>query len=124
MGTDLLYLDYAASAPLRPGALQVLETSMREDFANPASAHRLGRELLRRLDGCRETFLQLLGAHGDERLVFTGSATESNNMVIGGIALEAGDAAVVSLADHPSVTVPAAGLKKRGVRVSPLPLQP
>ena len=54
---DILYLDYAASAPLYPGALKVLETSLREDFANPASAHRLGRELLRRIEGCRETFL-------------------------------------------------------------------
>jgi cysteine desulfurase len=122
MGTEMLYLDYAASAPLGPAALKVLETSMREDFANPASAHRLGRELLRRIEDCRQTFLQLLGTHGDERVVFTGSATESNNMVIGGLELEAGDGVVVSLADHPSVTVPAERLKDRGVRVIPLPL--
>jgi cysteine desulfurase len=119
----MLYLDYAASAPLCPGALKVLETSLREDFANPASAHRLGKALLQRMDGCRSTLLQWLGAHGDERLVFTGSATESNNMVIGGLAMEAGDGVVVSLADHPSVTVPVERLKTKGIQVETLPLQ-
>ena len=120
----MLYLDYAASAPIRPGALEVLETSMKEDFANPSSAHHLGRELKQRIDTCRETFLQLLGAKSKDLLIFTGSATESNNMVIEGIDLHAGDAVMVSFADHPSVTAPIERLGKRGIRVIEIPLRP
>jgi cysteine desulfurase len=119
----LLYLDYAASTPLRPGALQVLETSMREDFANPASAHQLGRDLLQRIETCREKFLEFLGAEKGDKLVFTGSATEANNTVIRGIGLRAGDPVIFSFADHPSVTVPMEILEKRGVQVIALPLQ-
>jgi cysteine desulfurase len=123
MRSKILYLDYAASTPLRARALQVLETSMKEDFANPASAHQLGRELRQRIDTCREKFLEILGAGNGDRLIFTGSATEANNTIIRGIGLRAGDPVVFSFADHPSVTVPMDILEKRGVQVNELPLR-
>jgi len=119
----ILYLDYAASTPLRPGALQVLETSMKEDFANPASAHRLGRDLRRRIETCREKFLEFLGGGKGYKLIFTGSATEANNTIIRGLGLRAGDPVIFSFADHPSVTVPMERLEKRGIQVKELPLQ-
>ena len=119
----ILYLDYAASTPVRPGALQVLETSMKEDFANPASAHRLGRDLRRRIETCREKFLEFLGAGEGDKLIFTGSATEANNTVIRGLGLRTGDPVVFSFADHPSVTAPMERLEKRGSQVKELPLQ-
>jgi cysteine desulfurase len=119
----ILYLDYAASTPLRPGALQVLETSMKEDFANPASAHRLGRDLRRRIETCREKFLEFLGAGEGDKLIFTGSATEANNTIIRGLGLRTGDPVVFSFADHPSVTAPMERLEKRGSQVKELPLQ-
>lgn len=123
MRGKILYLDYAASTPLRPRALQVLETSMKEDFANPASAHQLGRDLRQRIETCREKFLEFLGAGNSGRLVFTGSATEANNTIIRGIGLRAGDSVVFSFADHPSVTAPMEILEKRGVQVIELPLR-
>jgi len=119
----MLYLDYAASTPIRPGALKVLETSMREDFVNPSSAHKLGKGLQRRIEDCRETFLGFLGAVGNDRLIFNSSATEANNTVIAGIDLKANDTVIMSSADHPSVTGPVDQLKKKGVRVKELPLQ-
>ena len=122
MRGKLLYLDHAASTPLRPGALRVLEASMREDFANPASAHQLGRDLLQRIESCREKFLEFLGAGKGDKLVFTGSATEANNTITRGIGLRAGDSVIISFADHPSVTAPMEILAKRGVKVIELPL--
>lgn len=123
MRGKILYLDNAASTPLRPRALQVLETSMEEDFANPASAHQLGRDLQRRIETCREKFLEFLGAGKGDRLIFTGSATEANNTIIRGIGLRTGDPVVFSFADHPSVTTPMEILEKRGIQVKELPLQ-
>ncbi len=123
MRGKILYLDYAASTPLRPGALQVLETSMKEDFANPASAHQLGRDLQQRIETCREKFLEFLGAGEGDKLIFTGSATEANNTVIRGIGLRLGDPVVFSFADHPSVTAPMELLEKQGIQVIELPLQ-
>ena len=123
MRSKILYLDYAASTPLRSGALQVLETSMKKDFANPASAHQLGKDLQRRIEACRVKFLEFLGAREGDKLIFTGSATEANNTIIRGIGLRAGDAVAFSFADHPSITAPMEILGKRKIQVNELPLQ-
>jgi cysteine desulfurase len=112
---NLLYLDYAASTPLRPVALKMLEISSREDFANPSSAHRFGRSIQQRIETCREKFLELLGAGKGDRLIFTGSATECNNTVIKGTGLNTGDTVIYSYADHPSIIVPMERLQKQGV---------
>lgn len=123
MRGKILYLDYAASTPLRSRALQVLATSMKKDFANPASAHRLGKDLQRRIETCREKFLEFMGANEGDKLIFTGSATEANNTIIRGIGLRTGDAVAFSFADHPSITAPMEILGKRKIQVNELPLQ-
>jgi cysteine desulfurase len=119
----MLYLDYAASAPIRSCALEVLTASMKEDFANPSSAHKLGKALNKRIEDCRVTFLEFLGAGKNDRLIFTSSATEANNTLIEGFHLKTGDAVVVSFADHPSVTAPMERLKKRDIQVIEMPLK-
>jgi len=118
----MLYLDYAASSPIRPSALEVLKKSLAEDFANPLSFHKLGKDLHRKIEGCRRKFLEFLGGDVNDRWIFTSSATESNNTFIEGIGLEEGDTVLVSMADHPSVTVPAENLKTRNIPVKPIPL--
>ncbi|MCP5053107.1 MAG: cysteine desulfurase [bacterium] len=120
----MLYLDYAASTPVRSGALNILEQSMRDDFANPSSAHKFGKGLHERIESCREKFLEMMGAGMDDRLIFTASATESNNMLINGLGLEEGDSVIVSFAEHPSVLAPVRQLETKGVRVKELPLLP
>lgn len=120
----MIYLDYAASAPIGAGALNILETSMKEDFANPSSAHKLGKGLHKRIETSRSDFLGFLGAPAGDRLVFTASATECNNMVMMGTGLKEGDNVAVCFADHPSVTAPAEQLAERNVRIMDIPLKP
>jgi cysteine desulfurase len=120
----ILYLDYAASTPVRPAALDVLATSMKEDYANPSSAHKLGKGLHKRIEECREQLLGYMGGRSGDRLFFTSSATESNNTVIKGVPLKPGETVLVSFADHPSVTAPVAELRKRGIEVGEIPLKP
>jgi cysteine desulfurase len=119
----MLYLDYAASTPIRPCALEVLTASMKEDFANPSSAHKLGKTLYKRIEDCRLKFLEFLGAGKNDRFIFTASATEANNTLIEGIHLKTGDAVVVCFADHPSVTAPMERLIKKDIQVIELPLK-
>jgi cysteine desulfurase len=112
----VIYLDNAASEPLRPSVLQVMSRSQALDFANPSSAHQLGRTLSERIETCRQDFLDFLGLGAKEwRFVFTGSATESNNMVILGLRLGAQDSLVYSPADHPSMIGPALTCQTQGV---------
>jgi cysteine desulfurase len=118
----MLYLDYAASTPIRPVALKSLETSMRDNFANPSSAHKLGKELHKKIETCRKKFLEFLGAPANGGFIFTSSATESNNTIIYGLNLKAGDAVIISLADHPSITAPVAQLQSNGIQLKEMPL--
>lgn len=111
----MLYLDHAASSPIRSRALEVLETSLRENFANPSSAHKLGKALSKQIEGCRKGFLEMLQAGPDYRFIFTSSATESNNTVINGLDLKDKDEVVISHADHPSLTEPVDHLVRKGV---------
>lgn len=124
----MLYLDHAASSPIRSRALEVLETSLRENFANPSSAHKLGKELSKRIESCRTGFLDMLqtgsanSANSSYRFIFTSSATESNNTVINGLGLNENDGIIFSQADHPSITEPVEQLAKKGVVLHELPL--
>ena len=118
----MLYLDFAASSPIREKALNVLEVSFRENFANPSSTHKLGKELHRRIETCRSHLLEFVGAGNTYRLIFTSSATESNNTVTKGLNLGAGDSVIFSTADHPSITAPMTQLKESGVTLIEMPL--
>lgn len=118
----MLYFDHAASSPLCPEALQTLQKTMEEDFANPSAAHKWGKELNKKTQKIREYFLEKLKAPGSSRLIFTGSASESNNSLIKGLDLKQGDKLLVSLGDHASLVNPSLALKEKGIDVCELPL--
>ena len=107
------YFDHAASTCLYPEVLENLLESLREDFANPSSQHVLGHDLREKIESVRSRFLKLLGAQAQDFFIFTSSATESNNTVVLGLNLNAGDTIVYSPADHPSLTAPIENLAKK-----------
>ncbi len=110
----MTYFDYAASSPLLEGVLEIMANAQREDFANPSASHRLGKELLLRIDECRESVLQsLLGraSHG-ESFLFTSGATESNNQLIRTLVPPVSEI-WCHLGDHPSLVEPARWKSKR-----------
>ena len=118
----MLFLDHAASTSMWDQSLDTLISSSRSDYANPSSSHRFGREVLKKIDTAREQLLGFLEAGRLYDLVFTSSATESNNMVIKGLNLTENDLVHVSEADHPSLLKPAESLARSGVRVSAIPM--
>lgn len=76
-----VYLDYAASTPVRPEVLQAMEPYWQHSFANPHSSHEEGRMALRAIDEARDMIADLLGCTSRE-IIFTSGATESNLMAI------------------------------------------
>ncbi len=75
-----VYLDYNASAPMRPEALAaVLEASAL--VGNPSSVHRFGRLARRALEDAREQVAAMMGSR-PERVVFTSGGTEANNLAV------------------------------------------
>jgi cysteine desulfurase len=117
----LIYLDHAASTPLLSKALKVLTHSLNQDFANPSASHKLGLEINQKVDKCRDKFITLLNGNRESRVIFTSSATESNNIIIKGI-LNDGDTVWVSFADHSSIVKASCSLEKKGVKIKSIPL--
>lgn len=82
----MLYLDHAATTPVRPQALQAAWPCLTEQFGNPSSVHEIGLQAKNALDWARQTCAEYLGALPQE-IVFTSGGTEANNLAIKGIAL-------------------------------------
>lgn len=81
---DPIYLDHAATTPVRPEVFAAMEPFFGPRFGNPSSTHRWGREARAALDEARERVARCLGAQVDE-VVITSGGTESDNLaVLGG----------------------------------------
>ncbi|MDA1082376.1 MAG: cysteine desulfurase family protein [Gemmatimonadetes bacterium] len=78
---DPIYLDHAATTPVRPEVLEAMAPFYGPRFGNPSSTHRWGREARTALDEARERVAACLGASADE-LCFTSGGTESDNLAI------------------------------------------
>lgn len=91
-----IYLDYNATAPLRPAAATAMQDAMGAP-ANPSSIHSFGRQARLKVEVARQQVADLLGVrHAD--LVFTSGGTEANNMVLQGYKY-----CVVSAIEHDGV---------------------
>ncbi len=76
-----IYLDHAATTPVRPEVFEAMQPFFGPRFGNPSSTHRWGREARVSLDEARERLARCLGAHTDE-VCFTSGGTEGDNLAI------------------------------------------
>lgn len=81
-----IYLDYAAATPVDKEVLKAMLPYFRDKFGNPSSVHSFGQEAIAAVDAAREKIANLLDCDFSE-IIFTGSATEANNMAINGLAV-------------------------------------
>jgi cysteine desulfurase len=76
-----IYLDHAATTPVRAEVLEAMLPFFGPRFGNPSSIHRWGRDARTALDEARERVARCLGAHPDE-VCFTSGGTEADNFAI------------------------------------------
>ena len=74
----MIYLDYAANAPVDKEVLDVFNEATIKYFANPNSAHKLGVEAKEAIDKATKNIANNLGVSEDE-VIYTSGASESNN---------------------------------------------
>src|SRR3989344_5310517 len=79
--TNKIYLDYAAATPVEKEILKAMAPYFSDKFGNPSSIHSFGQEAITAIDASREKIAKLLNCQFDE-IIFTGSATEANNLAI------------------------------------------
>jgi cysteine desulfurase len=116
-----VYLDYHATTPVDPRALDAMIPYFSDEFGNPASRqHAYGWKAQEAVDRARGEIASLIGATAGE-IVFTSGATESNNLAIKGCAQSArerGDHIVTVATEHKSVLDSFKKLERDGWRVT------
>src|SRR5688572_32207420 len=76
-----IYLDHAATTPVRTEVLEAMSPFYGPRFGNPSSLHRWGREARTALDEARERLANCIGARSEE-ICFTSGGTEADNIAI------------------------------------------
>lgn len=124
----MIFLDAAATTPVRREVLEAMWPYLTGDFGNPSSHHSLGESAAAALAGARASVAAVLGCRPGE-LVFTSGGTEADNLAVKGIALarQAANPAlnrvVISAVEHPAVEESARYLKRfHGFSVDVVPV--
>lgn len=122
----MLYLDHAATAPVRPEVLDAMRPFLTGVFGNPSSHHTYGEAAASALEDARSRVARVLGMRSGD-VIFTSGGTESNNLAVKGIVLAAlargRGHLVVSPIEHESILESADYLRRfHGVEVTAAPV--
>ena len=119
-----VYLDYNATTPVAPEVAEAILPFLHEQFGNPSSSHVYGQRAMQALAEARGQVAALLGARPEE-IVFTGSATEANNLALFGVARALSGKKrhlVTSAIEHPAVQQPLRRLREDGWELTVVPV--
>ena len=119
-----IYLDHAATTPLRREALEAMLPYLTEKFGNASSPHAFGRAAQAGLDEARERVARAIGAQARE-IVFTSGGSEANNLAVKGAAWAGkarGHRIVTTAVEHHSVGHTMRYLEKFGFEIVEVPV--
>jgi cysteine desulfurase len=119
-----IYLDHAATTPLRREALEAMLPFLTEQFGNPSSLHGFGRRARAGLDEAHEKVAAALGATPRE-IVFTSGGTEANNLAVKGAAWAGktrGHRIITTAIEHHSIGHTVRYLEKFGFEIVEIPV--
>jgi len=120
----LIYMDHAATTPLRREALEAMLPYFSESFGNPSSLYTLAQESRKAVDDARESVSAVLGCRSSE-VVFTSGGTESDNTALKGVAFalkQTGNHIITSAIEHHAVLHTCHQLEQFGFEVTYLPV--
>ncbi|MDR5658097.1 cysteine desulfurase NifS [Serpentinicella sp. ANB-PHB4] len=115
-----VYMDYAATTPVKKEVLDEMMPYYTTHFGNPSSIHSFGRETRKAVDQARDRIAKTLGTKSDE-IFFTGGGTESDNWAIKGVAYalkNKGNHIITTKVEHHAVLHTCQHLEKEGFEVT------
>ena len=115
----MIYLDHAATTPMRPEVWEAMAPFASTSFGNPSGVHGVSRAAKNALEEAREKIASLIGAQPLE-IVFTSGGTESDNLAIKGAVFSSTprQGLVTSAIEHEAVLETADFLKRLGMPVT------
>ena len=120
----MIYLDYAANTPVDNSVLEVFIDATKKYIANPNSNHTLGQIARKKIEKASENIANYFNTNS-QNVIYTSGASESNNLVIKGVALKnkaKGNKIIISGVEHSSIIAPCNYLSEQGFDVSIIPL--
>ena len=115
-----IYLDYAATTPVDPEVIKVMQPFFDKIYGNPSSIHSFGRDAKKAIEKAREQVASVIDARTEE-IVFTSGGTEANNFAIKGVAYankEKGNHIITSSIEHHAVLEPCRFLETQGFKIT------
>ena len=125
--TDHIYLDSAASTPVADEVITEMLPYMKQQYGNPSSIHKFGRETARGIQLARKRVAEMVGASPRE-ITFTSGGTEADNLALKGTALRVSTKSpkknriITSSIEHDAVLEPCKDLVDMGFAVTYLPV--
>lgn len=119
MSENTLYLDHAATTPLRPEVRAAMDPYLSDVFGNPSSTHGPGRAARAALEEARERVAAAIHAEPAE-IVFTGGGTEADNLAVLGRWRSSGGGIALSAVEHSAVRRSAATAAREGAPITTL----
>ena len=116
MSTEIIYMDNAASAPVRDEVLEAIFPVLKDNYANPSGSHSMARKALRLIDDARDELADVLGCKAQD-IIFTSGGTESDNLAIFGVHSALGGTVVCSATEHHAVLEPTKSLGGKVINV-------
>jgi cysteine desulfurase len=119
-----IYLDHAATTPIRAEVLEAMTPALAGVFGNPSSVHGHGRAARAMIDSARDQIASVVKARPRE-IVFTGGGSEADNLALRGVAGAVGERRrhlIVSSVEHEAVLETARDLRQRGFELTELPV--
>jgi len=118
----LIYLDNAASTQIHDDVVDSMLPFLKEQFGNPSSIHRYGRQSRKAVEKARKQIAQLVNAEPSEILITSGG-TESNTTVLHGLVSKLSRGKIItSSIEHDAVLEPCKRLEKNGHKLEYLPV--
>jgi cysteine desulfurase len=111
-----IYADHAATTPVSDEAWEAMQPYLREHFGNASEPHWAGRDARRGLDAARAQAAEALGVAAAD-VVFTGGASEADNIAIFGRATCGAGRIVTTPLEHPAVSGAVEALERQGCEV-------
>ena len=118
-----IYLDHNATTPVAASVADAMSDALRSVYGNPSSGYPPGRTAAMAISDARQALANLIGGDPEE-LIFTGCATEANNLALLGVARAAADKRhlIISAVEHPAVMAPARYLESQGWALTVIPV--